>query len=83
MGVKGLHCFPWYRRCKDKDRSKEPERPPQSEAPPEGKTRLCSTTSVSSEGEGAQGGQLFLTRKARVSFRHEMDSTMNAIDATY
>ncbi|XP_066578542.1 uncharacterized protein C17orf114 isoform X2 [Amia ocellicauda] len=88
MGVKVLQCFPWYRRCKDKERGEEAQTDPSqtdTATPPAGKTRLCSTTSSGSEGEhSTSGGEKgFFSCKARVSFRHEMDSTLSAIDATY
>uniref|UniRef100_A0A3B3SIE6 Si:dkey-85k7.7 n=1 Tax=Paramormyrops kingsleyae TaxID=1676925 RepID=A0A3B3SIE6_9TELE len=77
MGVKVLQCFPWYRRCKE--RSKGRQRPPVA-------PRLSSTASSGSENEGgggAAGSQVYYSQKARVSFRHQMDGNVNAIDATY
>lgn len=51
------------------------------------KPRLCSTTSWSSDSEGAgslsRGSQLYFSSKARLSFRHQLDSNINAVDATY
>ncbi|KAK1153300.1 hypothetical protein AOXY_G30206 [Acipenser oxyrinchus oxyrinchus] len=78
MGVKGLHCFPWYSRWKE--RSKEAHRNRLCERPA-GKTRLSSTQSVSSEGD-SQSHRAYFSRKAHVSFRHEMDSPVAIIDST-
>lgn len=47
------------------------------------KLRLSSTTSVVSEGESLASPQAYFSQKARLSFRHQMDSNFNAIDATY
>ncbi|KAM9501426.1 uncharacterized protein C17orf114-like [Clarias gariepinus] len=84
MGVKVLLCFPFYRRCKE--RCKDKECPPETEpAVPkvEPKQRLCSTTSISSECDSVGSPQAYFSQKARLSFRHQMDSNFNAIDATY
>uniref|UniRef100_A0A3B1J4H8 Si:dkey-85k7.7 n=1 Tax=Astyanax mexicanus TaxID=7994 RepID=A0A3B1J4H8_ASTMX len=81
MGVKVLLCFPFYRRCKDKCKSRHC--PPETEEP---KLRLSSTTSTSSEGDSGSslgGPQVYYSQKARVSFRHQMDSNIHAVDATY
>uniref|UniRef100_A0A3B3V532 Si:dkey-85k7.7 n=2 Tax=Poecilia TaxID=8080 RepID=A0A3B3V532_9TELE len=81
MGVKMLQCFPFYRRCKERCKSREA--PPAAETKP----RLSSTTSWGSEGEGAgslsRGSQIYFSTKARLSFRHQLDSNINAVDATY
>ncbi|MCI4377295.1 hypothetical protein PGIGA_G00201810 [Pangasianodon gigas] len=87
MGVKVLLCFPFYRRCKE--RCKDRECPPETEpAVPkaEPKPRPCSTTSTVSEcdsGSNLGSPQAYFSQKARLSFRHQMDSNFNAIDATY
>ncbi|KAM5172632.1 uncharacterized protein C17orf114 homolog isoform 1-T3 [Mantella aurantiaca] len=78
MGVKALRCFPWYGRRKERKKSKTQEEPP---APVE-KPRLTSTNSGGSDTD-SQSHRAYFSGKARVSFRHEMDSTMNAIDSTY
>lgn len=53
----------------------------------ETKPRLSSTTSWSSDSEGAgslsRNSQIYFSSKARLSFRHQMDSNVNAVDATY
>lgn len=53
----------------------------------ETKPRLCSTTSWGSDSEGAgslsRNSQIYFSTKARVSFRHQLDSNINAVDATY
>lgn len=53
----------------------------------ETKPRLSSTTSWGSESEGAgslsRGSQIYFSAKARLSFRHQLDSNINAVDATY
>ncbi|KAL4631129.1 hypothetical protein GN956_G15326 [Arapaima gigas] len=80
MGVKVLQCFPWYRRCKE--RGKGRQCPPQAEQ----KSRLTSTASWGSESEGhgsMEGTNSFYSQKARVSFRHQMDGNLSAIDITY
>uniref|UniRef100_A0A3Q4BD46 Uncharacterized protein n=1 Tax=Mola mola TaxID=94237 RepID=A0A3Q4BD46_MOLML len=81
MGVKMLQCFPFYRRCKERCKSRQC--PPAAEAKP----RLCSTTSWSSDSEGGgslnRNPQIYFSTKARLSFRHQLDSNINAVDATY
>ncbi|XP_061565498.1 uncharacterized protein si:ch211-237l4.6 [Cololabis saira] len=85
MGVKMLQCFPFYRRCKDRCKSREctPSTIPIEEMKP----RLSSATSWSSDSEGAgglsRGSQIYFSTKARLSFRHQLDSNINAVDATY
>ncbi|TNN71952.1 hypothetical protein EYF80_017740 [Liparis tanakae] len=86
MGVKMLQCFPFYRRCKERCKSRQC--PPAAVPIEEMKPRLCSTTSCGSDGEGAGGGlsrgsQIYFSTKARLSFRHQLDSNINAVDATY
>ncbi|XP_073507119.1 uncharacterized protein C17orf114 homolog [Phyllobates terribilis] len=81
MGVKSLRCFPWYGRRKERKRSKtsqeETPAPPQEEKP-----RLRSTNSSGSDTDGSQT-RAYFSGKARVSFRHEMDSTMIVNDSTF
>ncbi|XP_042368370.1 uncharacterized protein C17orf114-like [Plectropomus leopardus] len=85
MGVKMLQCFPFYRRCKERCKSRQC--PPAAVPIEEMKPRLCSTTSSGSESEGAgslsRGSQIYFSTKARLSFRHQLDSNINAVDATY
>lgn len=83
MGVKALQCFPFYKRCKE--RCKGRQCPPEAVPVEEMKPRLSSTASWSSEGEGSgsqRGSQIYFSTKARLSFRHQMDSNINAVDAT-
>ncbi|TSK77053.1 hypothetical protein Baya_5464 [Bagarius yarrelli] len=86
MGVKVLLCFPFYRRCKE--RCKDRECPPEKKRPvleDEPKPRLYSTASTVSEGDsGSSLGspRAYFSQKARLSFRHQMDSNLNVIDAT-
>ncbi|KAJ8337725.1 hypothetical protein SKAU_G00366910 [Synaphobranchus kaupii] len=81
MGVNVLQCFPWYRRCKERSKGRQSL---QEAAPPgEAKPRLSSTASWGSEGEFGSATGVYFSQKARVSFRHQMDSNINAIDATY
>lgn len=49
------------------------------------KPRLSSTASWGSESESCSPGgtQIYFSHKARLSFRHQMDSNINAVDATY
>lgn len=115
MGVKMLQCFPFYRRCKERCKSRQCP-PPAGEVQAatlrfgswtfskqqvadaltcvrptvpieETKPRLCSTTSWSSDSEGAgslsRNSQIYFSTKARLSFRHQLDSNINAVDATY
>ncbi|KAM4036025.1 uncharacterized protein C17orf114 homolog isoform 1-T3 [Anomaloglossus baeobatrachus] len=83
MGVKALRCFPWYGRRKERKRSKSSqEETPAAPAPPEEKPRLRSTNSSGSDTEGQQS-RAYFSGKARVSFRHEMDSTMIVNDSTF
>ncbi|XP_039997493.1 uncharacterized protein si:ch211-237l4.6 [Xiphias gladius] len=85
MGVKMLQCFPFYRRCKE--RCKNRQGPPATVPTEETKPRLSSTTSWGSDSEGAgsfsRGSQIYFSTKARLSFRHQLDSNINAVDATY
>ncbi|KAM6949318.1 uncharacterized protein FYW47_015727 [Aplochiton taeniatus] len=84
MGVKVLQCFPWYRRCKERCKSKQC--PPVEGPIEELKPRLTSTTSWGSDSEVASSlnsSQIYFSSKARLSFRHQMDSNINAVDATY
>ena len=48
------------------------------------KPRLSSTASWSSEGESysPSSNQVYFSHKARLSFRHQLDSNINAVDAT-
>ncbi|KAM8899458.1 uncharacterized protein C17orf114 [Spinachia spinachia] len=85
MGVKMLQCFPFYRRCKERCKSRQG--PPPAVPPEETKPRLCSTASCGSDSDGAgglsRGSQIYFSTKARLSFRHQLDSNINAVDATY
>lgn len=83
MGVKMLQCFPFYRRCKE--RCKARQCPPAAVPIEEMKPRLSSTTSWGSDSEGSltRGSQIYFSTKARLSFRHQLDSNINAVDATY
>lgn len=125
MGVKMLQCFPFYRRCKERCKSRQcppaageesilfknnkkkvqqwtaiswqrhqivPDFLSQCHGPhsvpvEEAKPRLCSTTSWSSDSEGGgslnRNPQIYFSTKARLSFRHQLDSNINAVDATY
>ncbi|XP_045081788.1 uncharacterized protein C17orf114-like [Coregonus clupeaformis] len=83
MGVKVLQCFSWYRRCKERCKAKQC--PPPAVPREEMKPRLSSTVSCGSQGEGGSslsGSQIYFSSKARLSFRHQMDSNFNAVDAT-
>uniref|UniRef100_A0AAV2KPX3 Uncharacterized protein n=1 Tax=Knipowitschia caucasica TaxID=637954 RepID=A0AAV2KPX3_KNICA len=83
MGVKMLQCFPFYRRCKERCKSRQC--PPVAVPIDEIKPRLSSTTSCGSDGDGSltRGAQIYFSTKARLSFRHQLDSNINAVDATY
>ncbi|XP_068164686.1 uncharacterized protein si:ch211-237l4.6 [Antennarius striatus] len=88
MGVKMLQCFPFYRRCKERCKSRQcPPVTIPSDPIEERKPRLHSTTSWSSDSEGGGGlsrdSQIYFSSKARLSFRHQLDSNINAVDATY
>ncbi|XP_044856466.1 uncharacterized protein C17orf114-like [Mauremys mutica] len=78
MRARLLRCFSWAGRRKR--RRKGPPGPPGAPArPTEGgpAPRARSTPSTSSEPDGA-----FFSGKARVSFRHQLDSATAAIDST-
>ncbi|KAF0029171.1 hypothetical protein F2P81_018276 [Scophthalmus maximus] len=85
MGVKMLQCFPFYRRCKERCKSRQC--PPATVPIEEMKPRLSSTMSWGSDSDGAgslsRGSQIYFSTKARLSFRHQLDSNINAVDATY
>ncbi|XP_040925489.2 uncharacterized protein si:ch211-237l4.6, partial [Betta splendens] len=83
MGVKMLQCFPFYRRSKERCKSRQC--PPEAVPTEETKPRLSSTTSwgSDSDGAGSRGSQVYFSTKARLSFRHQLDSNINAVDATY
>ncbi|XP_044138692.1 uncharacterized protein C17orf114-like [Bufo gargarizans] len=83
MGVKTQGCFSWYGRRKERKRSKNSqEEAPASPTPQEEKPRLRSTNSVGSDTDGQQT-RAYFSGKARVSFRHEMDSAMFVNDSTF
>ncbi|KAM4747473.1 uncharacterized protein C17orf114 homolog [Rhinophrynus dorsalis] len=82
MGVKALQCFPLYWRRKDRKRKKSEEAAPPGASPPVEKTPLRSTSSVGSDTDGQQS-RAYFSGKARVSFRHEMDSNMYVNDSTF
>lgn len=119
MGVKMLQCFPFYRRCKERCKSRQcppaageqqlhsyyskklPKQPFHNGVTTECltlslpiiwpsvpieemKPRLCSTTSWPSDSEGSlsRNSQIYFSTKARLSFRHQLDSNLNAVDAT-
>ncbi|XP_075711669.1 uncharacterized protein C17orf114 homolog [Rhinoderma darwinii] len=83
MGVKVLRCFPWYGRRKERKKSKSSqEETPVATPPQEEKPRLRSTNSTGSDTDGQQS-RAYFSGKARVSFRHEMDSTMFVNDSTF
>ncbi|KAG9471431.1 hypothetical protein GDO78_014774 [Eleutherodactylus coqui] len=83
MGVKGLQCFPWYRRRKERKISKtSEEETPAATTPQEEKPRLRSTSSIGSDTDGQQA-RAYFSGKARVSFRHEMDSNTFVNDSTF
>ncbi|XP_061768598.1 uncharacterized protein C17orf114-like [Nerophis ophidion] len=85
MGVKMLQCCPFYRHCKERCKSKPC--PPAEVAKEEMKPRLASSTSWGSDSEGVgslgRGSHVYFSSKARLSFRHQLDSNVNAVDATY
>lgn len=76
MGVKVLQCFPWYKRCKDKGKGRDclPKEVPSIEAEPQ----FVPSTYAS---DGAGGGVVYFSHKARVAYRHRMEG--NVIDTTY
>ncbi|CAH2272688.1 Hypothetical predicted protein [Pelobates cultripes] len=80
MGVKVLQCFPWSWRKKERKTKRSEETAPQ--APPPEKPKLQSTSSVTSDTDSHQKSAYF-SGKARVSFRHQMDSAMFANDSTF
>ncbi|XP_042702199.1 uncharacterized protein C17orf114 homolog [Chrysemys picta bellii] len=78
MGARVLRCFSWAGRRKR--RRKGGPSPPAARAHPmEGPPvpHARPTPSTSSEPDGA-----FFSGKARVSFRHQLDSATTALDAT-
>ncbi|TRY85277.1 hypothetical protein DNTS_013229 [Danionella cerebrum] len=84
MGVKMLQCFPFHRRSKE--RCKRQCSSETAVAKQEVKPRLSSTTSWGSEGDGVNCincTQAYFSHKARLSLRHQLDSNINAVDATY
>ncbi|KAM9834127.1 uncharacterized protein C17orf114 [Syngnathus typhle] len=76
MGVKMLQCFPFYKHCKERCKSKG--FPSVTE---ERNLRVASSTSCGSDGL-ARGPHVYFSSKARMSFRHQLDSNVNAVDAT-
>ncbi|KAM6453333.1 uncharacterized protein C17orf114 homolog isoform 2-T2 [Liasis olivaceus] len=76
MGSKFPSCFPRARRGRSQRTSKAGQREPREEAPdgPEvAAGRARSTPSTSSEGD-PQSSRAYFSGKARVSFRHQLDS---------
>ncbi|XP_069800449.1 uncharacterized protein C17orf114 homolog [Dendropsophus ebraccatus] len=83
MGVKALQCFPWYGRWKERKKSRSSqEETPAAPSPPPEKPRLHSTNSGGSDTDGQQS-RAYFSGKARVSFRHQMDSNMYVNDSTF
>ncbi|KAJ3585507.1 hypothetical protein NHX12_014226 [Muraenolepis orangiensis] len=82
MGVKVLECFPFYKLCKE--RCKGRKCPPVAAPVEDPKPRLCSTTSHdSNDGGSSRSSQVYFSTKARLSFRHQLESNVHAVDATY
>ncbi|XP_076130103.1 uncharacterized protein LOC143111733 isoform X1 [Alosa pseudoharengus] len=80
MGVKVLQCFPFYRHGKGRGKGRlcPPSAVPSGEVKPE-----FSSSSWACDSEGGGSGsvrRVYLSQKARISYRHQMD---NVIDATY
>ncbi|XP_063157900.1 uncharacterized protein C17orf114 homolog [Candoia aspera] len=77
MGSKFRSCFPRVRRGGSRRAGKAgPGEPPEAASPdgPESAAgRARSTPSTSSEGD-PQSGRAYFSGKARVSFRHQLDS---------
>ncbi|XP_077399940.1 uncharacterized protein C17orf114 isoform X2 [Vanacampus margaritifer] len=76
MGVKMLQCFPFYRHCKERCKSKG-----FPAAAEERNLRVASSASWGSDGFN-RGSHVYFSSKARMSFRHQLDSNVNAVDAT-
>ncbi|XP_077445020.1 uncharacterized protein C17orf114-like [Stigmatopora argus] len=76
MGVKMLQCFPFYTPCKGRCKRKG-----LPSATGESETRMTSTSSWGSESSN-RGPQVYFSSKARMSFRHQLDSNVHAVDAT-
>nr|XP_060615056.1 uncharacterized protein C17orf114 homolog [Anolis sagrei ordinatus] len=71
-------CFPRSRRWR-RDSKAGPQEPPSPGSPSEGPEeapgpRTRSTPSTSSDPWDQQGGRAYFSGKARVSFRHQLDS---------
>ncbi|XP_072833424.1 uncharacterized protein C17orf114 homolog [Pogona vitticeps] len=80
MGSKFPGCFPRGRRWRrnSKTGKQEPPAGASSEEPEPKATRTRSTPSTSSETEAAESGRAYFSSKARVSFRHQLDSERDA-----
>ncbi|XP_072114625.1 uncharacterized protein C17orf114-like isoform X1 [Mobula birostris] len=77
MGVDVLKCFPWYSRRRERGKLAKRQR---LEGP------VSPLESVHPIKPGAGGHNLsygaYFSEKARVSFRHELDSPTSAINST-
>ncbi|XP_042564410.1 uncharacterized protein si:ch211-237l4.6 [Clupea harengus] len=78
MGVKVLQCFPFYRHGKGRGKGRlgPPPAVPSGEVKPE-----FSSASWVCDTEGGGVRQVYLSQKARISYRHQMEG--NIIDTTY
>uniref|UniRef100_A0A3Q2Z0W1 Si:dkey-85k7.7 n=1 Tax=Hippocampus comes TaxID=109280 RepID=A0A3Q2Z0W1_HIPCM len=72
MGVKMLQCFPFYRHCKERCKNKG------FPTAAERNLRVASSASWGSDGL-ARGSHVYFSSKARMSFRHQLDSNVNAV----
>ncbi|KAJ8366394.1 hypothetical protein AAFF_G00355950, partial [Aldrovandia affinis] len=72
MGVKVLHCFPWQRRCKERGKRHHPL---QAVPPRDTTVYLPPTATRRSTGEGGAWDtrQVYLSHKACVTLRHQME----------
>ncbi|XP_060220998.1 uncharacterized protein C17orf114 homolog [Meriones unguiculatus] len=77
MGLKGAWCFPWCRyrrpRATQSGTGQEPASPPE----PSPATAPSVAGGLPSLGPGA-----YLSRKARLSFRHQLHDVASANDST-
>ncbi|XP_043540430.1 uncharacterized protein C17orf114-like [Chiloscyllium plagiosum] len=75
MGVKGLTCFPWHTRRKERGKL---AKSPSAEGTPGPGEVLRRSKGISDDPKHCA----YYSQKAHLSFRHELESATSVIDST-
>ncbi|KAJ7996571.1 hypothetical protein DPEC_G00238450 [Dallia pectoralis] len=84
MSEKVFQCFPWYKRCKDRGKARHcPAKACQNASCsfPIPSIETAPQFAPTSHAGDEAGGVVYISHKARVAYRHQMDG--NVIDTTY